>query len=238
MTARKKAKALSRQERALTWRRDHVLECAERIFSDKGFHQATMQEIAAEAEYATGTLYTLFESKDAIFAAVVRRRMAEIEAYLREAAEAGASAREKIERFVRGFFEFFEAKKHLVQIYVNVTGGLLWNVKAELGEEVAERHLAFLAFLESIFRDGLRRGEVRSVLEPRVMAVSLVGILVAVVTDWITQAPKRSLESRSDDTLALIAGLFHAPGGRSGHSAARRRTSIRRVPSTPGGAKK
>ena len=52
MTAR--TKALSRQERALSWRRDHVLECAERIFSSKGFHQATMQEIAAEAEYATG----------------------------------------------------------------------------------------------------------------------------------------------------------------------------------------
>jgi AcrR family transcriptional regulator len=212
MTAR--TKALSRQERALSWRRDHVLECAERIFSSKGLHQATMQEIAAEAEYATGTLYTLFESKDAIFAAVVRRRMAEIDAHLREAAEAGASARERIEQF------------------------FLWNVKAELGEEVAERHLAFLGFLEGVFRDGLRRGDVRSDLEPRAMAVSLVGILVAAATDWVTQSPNRSFESRRDVTLDLIAALFHAPDERKGQPPARHKTSIRRVSATTGGARK
>ena len=52
-----KPKRLSRQERAFQWRRDHVLESAERVFARKGFHEATMQEIAKEAEYATGTLY-------------------------------------------------------------------------------------------------------------------------------------------------------------------------------------
>ena len=216
MAARTKAKALSRQQRALSWRRDQVLECAERVFSEKGFHQATMQEIAAEAEYATGTLYTLFENKDAIFAAVVRQRLTEIDGYLRAAVKTGVSAREKIEKFVRGFFEFFEAKKHLVQIYVNVTGGLLWNVKSELGEEVAEMHLGFLGFLEGIFRAGVRRGDIRAGLEPRVMAVSLLGILVAVVTDWVTQAPESSFESQRDVTLDLIATLFHAPGERVG----------------------
>jgi AcrR family transcriptional regulator len=215
VAARTRARAPSRQQRALSWRRDQVLECAERVFSEKGFHQATMQEIAAEAEYATGTLYTLFENKDAIFAAVVRRRLTEIDAHLRAAVEAGASAREKVEKFVRAFFEFFEAKKHLVQIYVNVTGGLLWNVKSELGEEVAEMHLAFLGFLEGIFRAGVRRGDIRSELEPRVMAVSLFGILVAVVTDWVTQVPESSLESRRDVTLDLIATLFHSPRKRT-----------------------
>lgn len=238
MAARAKTKAVSRQERALSWRRDQVLECAERVFSDKGFHEATMQEIAEEAEYATGTLYTLFENKDAIFAAVVRRRLSEIDAYLRDAAKAGPSARERIDRFVRAFFEFFEAKRHLVQIYVNVTGGFLWNVKAELGDEVAEIHLAFLSFLEGIFRDGFRRGDVRSDLDPRMMAVSLFGVLVATVTDWVTQAPESSLESRRDVTLELIATLFYAPSEGKGQSPARRKGSTLRVGAATRGARR
>jgi AcrR family transcriptional regulator len=237
MAARTRAKAPSRQERALSWRRDHVLECAERIFSDKGLHQATMQEIAEEAEYATGTLYTLFESKDAIFAAVVRRRMSEIDATVRDAARSGPPARERIDRFVSSFFEFFESKKHLVQLYVNVTGGLLWNVKAELGEDVAEIHLGLLGFLESIFRGGCRSGDLRSDLEPRVMAVSLVGILVAVVTDWIAQAPDRSLESRRGVTLDLIAALFRDRGERTGSPPVRSGKSKRRGPATIAGRK-
>jgi len=216
MAAKTEVKALSRQERALSWRREHVLECAELTFARKGFYQATMEEIAAAAEYATGTLYTLFDNKDAIFAAVLRRRLPEIDTHLRQAAEGGAHARERIEQFVCAFFEFFEEKKHLVQIYVNVTGGFLWNVKAELGEEVNQRHLAFLSFLEGIFRDGIRQGEVHSGLEPRVMAVSLVGILVAVATDWITQAPDRSFESGRDATLDLVGRLFLSPSEDTG----------------------
>jgi AcrR family transcriptional regulator len=173
-----------------------------------------------------------------VFAAVVRRRLSEIDAHLREAVASVESPREKIEQFVRAFFEFFEAKKHLVQIYVNVTGGLLWSVKAELGEEVAEIHLAFLSFLEDLFRSGRQRGELRPDLEPRMMAVSLFGILVAVVTDWIAQAPESSFESRRDGTLDLIAALFHAPSGRTPQPPARRRRSIRRVSKTGEGAKK
>jgi len=38
-------KRLTRQERAFQWRRDHVLESAERVFARKGFHEATMQEM-------------------------------------------------------------------------------------------------------------------------------------------------------------------------------------------------
>ena len=70
------------------------------------------------------------------------------------------------------------------------------------------------------------------------MAVSLVGILVAVVTDWITQAPDSSLESRSDVTLELTATLFHATAAPKAQPPVRRKTSTRRARSTTGGTKK
>ena len=85
---------------------------------------------------------------------------------------------------------------------------------------------------------GLQRPKVRSVLEPRVMAVSLVGILVAVVTDWITQAPERSLESRSDGTLELIATLFHVPAVSTGQPPGRHKPPIRRGRAPTGRAEK
>lgn len=206
-------KPLSRQERALHWRRDQVLDAAERVFALKGFHQATMQEIAREAEYATGTLYTMFESKDALFAAVVERRLPQIAQHLRDAMALAASPRERVERLVRAFFEFFGARKPLFQIYVHVTGGFLWNVKAELGERVHEHHLAFLQFLEGVFREGIRAGEFRSTLEPRLAAVGLIGILTAAATDWITQTPERSFEALRPAADELISALFSRPAG-------------------------
>lgn len=215
-------KPLSRQERALEWRRDQVLAVAERVFAGKGFHEATMQQIAREAEYATGTLYTIFDSKDALFAAVVERRLPEIARHLRDAMAEAISPREQIERLVRAFFDFFGARKHLFQIYVHVTGGFLWNVKAELGEQVHNHHVAFLEFLEGAFREGIRAGAFRSTLHPRLAAVALVGILTAAATDWITRTPDESFETLRPAVNELVAALFSPTTGATARRARRR----------------
>lgn len=217
------AKQLSRNERALQWRRDQVLDAAEAVFASKGFHEATMQEIARKAEYATGTLYTLFESKDALFAAVVERRLPQISEHLRGAMVEGTSPREQVERFVGAFFDFFGARRELFQIYLHVTGGFLWNVKAELGEQVHENHVALLAFLEDIFRKGIRSGDFRSTLEPRVAAVSLIGVLTASVTDWITRSPEKPFDVLRPGAEEILAALYLPRSGRTTISARSRR---------------
>ena len=206
-------KRLARQERARQWRRDQVLDAAEHVFARKGFHETTMQQIAHDAEYATGTLYALFESKDALFAAVVARRLPQIAEYLRNAMAAAPTPRDQIARMVDAFFAFFGARQHLFQIYVHVTGGLLWNIKAELGEQVHEHHLAFLDDLESVFREGICAGQFRRDLDPRLAAVGLVGIVTAVASDWIMRSPERPFEALREGTEGLLAGLLEPVSG-------------------------
>jgi AcrR family transcriptional regulator len=219
------AKRLARQERALQWRRDQVLDAAEHVFARKGFHEATMQEIARDAEYATGTLYTLFENKDALFGEVVARRLPQIAEHLRNAMEAAPTPRDQIERLVRAFFGFFGARQHLFQIYVHVTGGLLWNVKAELGEQVHEHHLAFLDHLEGVFREGIRTAQFRHDLDPRLAAVALVGIVTSVASDWIMRMPERPFEALRESTERLLAGLLEPASGDEREGRKGRRTS-------------
>ena len=47
-------------------RRAEILDAAERCFIRSGFHQASMQEICAEAKMSPGNLYRYFPSKEAI----------------------------------------------------------------------------------------------------------------------------------------------------------------------------
>ncbi len=47
-------------------RRERILEAAERAFVRHGFHAATMQNVAEEAEMSAGNLYRYFPSKEAI----------------------------------------------------------------------------------------------------------------------------------------------------------------------------
>jgi len=201
-------KRLTRKERALEWRRDHVLDSAERVFAKRGFHEATMQEIARDAEYATGTLYTLFDSKEALFGELVERRVPHIAESLRVAYATDDSPRGGIRAVVRAFFELFEARKPLFQIYVNISGGFLWSVKSELGADVQQHHLAFLAFLEDAIREAIRRGEVDQDVPTRMAAVSIVGTLTAAATDWITRSPDRPFTDLQQDTERVIDALL------------------------------
>jgi AcrR family transcriptional regulator len=47
-------------------RRGEILDAATKVFSEKGFHSATLDDIASEAEVSKGSIYIHFESKEAI----------------------------------------------------------------------------------------------------------------------------------------------------------------------------
>lgn len=61
-------------------RRAEILDAAERCFVRSGFHQASMQEICAEAGMSPGNLYRYFPSKESIIAAIAERDRAQVAA--------------------------------------------------------------------------------------------------------------------------------------------------------------
>lgn len=59
-----------RKEEKRSEKRDRILRAAEAIFSDKGFHAASMNEIAEAADVSTPHLYNFYASKAALALAV------------------------------------------------------------------------------------------------------------------------------------------------------------------------
>jgi AcrR family transcriptional regulator len=59
------------REKASKLRRDHILTAAIKVFSEKGYHRATIRDIAREAAIADGTVYASFDSKAALLMAVL-----------------------------------------------------------------------------------------------------------------------------------------------------------------------
>jgi TetR/AcrR family transcriptional regulator len=57
--------------------RDQVLDAAEYVFARNGFRDASLREIAEQAEFSVGTVYSLFASKEELYTEVILRRAAE-----------------------------------------------------------------------------------------------------------------------------------------------------------------
>jgi AcrR family transcriptional regulator len=62
-----------RKEREKERRRQQIIVAAKRVFSDKGFTKATMEDIATEAELSPGTLYLYFKNKDELYVSLSLR---------------------------------------------------------------------------------------------------------------------------------------------------------------------
>jgi AcrR family transcriptional regulator len=68
-----KAVADRKQKVLAEFRRAEILAAAAKVFASKGLDAARMDDIAKAAQVAKGTLYLYFQSKDAIYQAVVQR---------------------------------------------------------------------------------------------------------------------------------------------------------------------
>jgi AcrR family transcriptional regulator len=67
---------LTREERrALT--RTRLLDSAEEVFAERGFHGTSLEEVAERAGYTRGAVYWNFSDKDELFAGVIERRSQE-----------------------------------------------------------------------------------------------------------------------------------------------------------------
>jgi AcrR family transcriptional regulator len=78
-------------ERRRQQTRDYLLAAAAEVFADRGFHGATLDEVASVAGYTKGAVYSNFKSKDDLFLALLESRyeagMTSLRAYLDTAAK-------------------------------------------------------------------------------------------------------------------------------------------------------
>src|SRR5437764_10276239 len=69
-------------------RRSQILDAALVCFAKRGFHQASMHDISAEAGISVGLIYRYFENKDAVISAMADRHKKEIHEVLERARRA------------------------------------------------------------------------------------------------------------------------------------------------------
>lgn len=66
---------VERKEREKEMRSEAIIDAAERVFFNKGFEHATMNDVAAEAELSKGALYLYFHSKNELCMSILHRSL-------------------------------------------------------------------------------------------------------------------------------------------------------------------
>jgi len=79
---------MSQPQTESSGRHTQILDAALVCFAKRGFHQASMHDISAEAGISVGLIYRYFENKDAVISAMADRHKKEIHEVLKRAQQA------------------------------------------------------------------------------------------------------------------------------------------------------
>ncbi len=104
-------------------RRRAMLDAAQAVFAEKGYTDATLDEIAERAEFGKGTLYNYFEDGKkgillAVFDDIIREMESLIHTVFQEERGADQSLRSAFHTFVERYFEMIQNQRELFLILV------------------------------------------------------------------------------------------------------------------------
>lgn len=136
------------------FRRAEILAAAAKVFASKGLDEARMDDIAKAARLAKGTLYLYFQSKDAIYQAVVQQALdmlAELtEQHIRNESVFAA----KLAAFISVRMAFWQEHRQIYRIILSI------NRQGQHRKRSIAWQKQAVAYLESLFKEACGKGEI------------------------------------------------------------------------------
>jgi AcrR family transcriptional regulator len=141
--------------------RMQILDAAEEVFARKGFHDATVKEIAAAAEFSVGGVYSFFAEKDDVFVEVFTRRGSEFMAGMRTVLAEPGSPRAALHRLADFQVAFFREHASFGRLFLRSSGVTLGALETKIDTSTVENYTEAMNLQAKLFRDGQDAGELR-----------------------------------------------------------------------------
>jgi len=150
-----------RKQRERERRRQQIIVAAKRVFSEKGFSKATMEDIAREAELSPGTLYLYFKNKDDLYASLSLRILQYLNIRLEEVKKKkGADPQKKLDAIKEALYDVYQFDPMiLINMFRLQSSETLQNLSSPLLDNITELSRNSLNVLAEIFEDGSGRNE-------------------------------------------------------------------------------
>jgi AcrR family transcriptional regulator len=201
MTSPAPSRGPSRRERKRQHLADHVAAVAFGLFEDQGYEAVTMEQIAAMADIAKGTLYKYFPVKEALLAHQFQHEIASGMAPLWPMLEQLGSFAAQLRHLLHASAQWNEARRVYIPHYVRyqfTTSDFDYRDHARQHRPSGARQI-----FERLCYAGQERGDVRSDLPAAQLAVMLECLCLGAIMIWLGH-PEGDLQSQFD-ALLLVA---------------------------------
>jgi AcrR family transcriptional regulator len=174
-----------RRERKRQQTLDHLSATAFELFEVHGYDSVTMEQIAAAADVAKGTLYNHFPVKEALLAHQFRQELATDMDLLRQAICERCDFRGRLSKLLAISADWCEARRTYLPHYLRFR----FLSAANLGSASADPEIrsGMDRVYETLILQAQEAGELRADLAPDQLASLLQHLYLAALVRWLTQ---------------------------------------------------
>jgi AcrR family transcriptional regulator len=152
----------TKREVVTEFRMAELVAAARKVFSQRGFQKATMDEIAKLAGVAKGTIYLYYPSKQAAYWAAMEQGILGMIEATRRSMETAGSVEAKIRTFIECKISYCEQNRDFYKIYYSEFGQSMTH-PARLRKQFRDLYLQQAQILKGVIEEGIRNQEIASV---------------------------------------------------------------------------
>ncbi len=164
-----------------------ILQAAIKVFSDKGFYNSRVSEIAKEADVADGTIYLYFKNKDDILISLFEEEFGKFVRNMQAELGKEKDPLQKIKRFAIIHLSIVTQHPHLGE----VMGVEVRQSAKFMKEYVNKPFIEYLNIIRSVVIEGQEKGFLRKDLTPGVMKRAFFGALDEMARYWVLSTKKK-----------------------------------------------
>lgn len=188
-----------------TSKRELILTAAREVFFEKGYHDATSEEIAKRAGVGKGTLYQYFESKQEIFLEMHRLYIEQYGDQIGACIDEASSFEENLRRIVHFHMENIH---NMVQYSVRILADMAYTfAKKDHNMEIArEARNKVETVLRQLILTGQERGDIR-VIDTQLMLYFIAGIFMGMAHLVVSKNLSESQKSQMEEEI--VQSILH-----------------------------
>jgi TetR/AcrR family fatty acid metabolism transcriptional regulator len=184
--------------------RDRIINSAKKLFAEQGYQKTTVVDISRQAGLSEAALYEYFQGKEDLLLTIPDLWVAELLRDLDEQLFGVKGAVNKLRKYLWWYMRRVEQSPldaKVVYLYLKTNANFL-------NTEVYANVKNLYAYLVEIFEEGIKSGEMKSNLNPRLARDIFVGTMDHMVTRWLLKDMSYSLFENLEQIFELLVNAF------------------------------
>ncbi|MDP3446081.1 MAG: TetR/AcrR family transcriptional regulator [Ignavibacteria bacterium] len=167
-------------------KKNSILASATKVFAKEGYDNASVDEIALQANVAKGTFYYHFKSKEDLFISLISTGTDKLSEQMSEAADKYSNPIDKVGIIVESQYKFFSENNDLCRVLLSE----IWRFESKWKQKYEPKRDKYIYAMEQTIIQGQHNNVFDKDINPKLASIAIFGLTATSALDQIVIGEK------------------------------------------------